>query len=335
LEYPAISTTLSDSSQLARNVCVPPHDTKVRGIKVPPKTTATERRKIVEGHFTDPLGPPAVIPDTTPSAQEMRYLLLLLFRIFGTLFSTELKGDEAGNRFDALAVQFLGCIEKIGVASHPDKIQPIWLSKYGILGLLRCRQHFVDYNYPHSLYEGGIEGEGMVKELRPLCPNAVRAGWPLNLINAYNRKNSLEGLTSGFEATSTVGYLSSKQHDANGRRYSSWVDVDFALQNNKPVSIVVLGTPSSWQCHLLVRMFRVTYSRAVLISDATPFVDVDGFVYHSITLDDEKTTYNAEIPVMKFAVLLPIRDKQDNLKYCVLDKDWRFVDPDKQWTILH
>jgi hypothetical protein len=42
--------------------------------------------------------------------------------------------------------------------------------------MLRCRQHFVDYTYPHSLYKGGIEGEGMVKELRPLCPNAVRKG---------------------------------------------------------------------------------------------------------------------------------------------------------------
>ena len=61
---------------------------KVRGIKVPPKTSATERRKIVEGHFTDPLGPPAVLPDTTPSAREMWHLLLLLFHIFGTLFST-------------------------------------------------------------------------------------------------------------------------------------------------------------------------------------------------------------------------------------------------------
>jgi hypothetical protein len=41
------------------------------------------------------------------------------------------------------------------------------------------------------LFEGGIEGEGMVKDLRPLCPNAVKFHWPLNLINAYNQQNSL------------------------------------------------------------------------------------------------------------------------------------------------
>jgi hypothetical protein len=89
-----------------------------------------------------------------------------------------------------------------------------------MLGLLRCRQHFFDYSYPHSLvYEGGIEGEGMVKELRPLCTNAVRAGWPLNLMNAYNRKNIVESLSSGFESVPTVGLRTSNQHDANGKRY--------------------------------------------------------------------------------------------------------------------
>jgi hypothetical protein len=64
------------------------------------------------------------------------------------------------------------------------------------LGLLRCRQHFIDYTLPHLLFEGGIEGEGMVKELRPLCPNAVRAGWPLCLMDAYNRQNILGSLST-------------------------------------------------------------------------------------------------------------------------------------------
>jgi hypothetical protein len=114
---------------------------------------------------------------TTPTAKEMRHLLVLLFRVFAALFSRDTKELEAANRFEALVIQFLDCVERIGKSCHPDnKKQPIWLSKYGMLGQPRCRQHFLDYSYPHSLYEGGIEGEGMVKELRPLCPNAVRAG---------------------------------------------------------------------------------------------------------------------------------------------------------------
>jgi hypothetical protein len=49
---------------------------RVRGIKVSPKTTADEIRKIVDDHHTNPLGPPKVIRETTPTAKEMRHLLV-------------------------------------------------------------------------------------------------------------------------------------------------------------------------------------------------------------------------------------------------------------------
>jgi hypothetical protein len=125
-------------------------------IKLSPKTSADEIRKIVDDHHTNLLGPPNVIRATTPTAKEMRHLLVLLFRVLGALFSRDTKEVEAANRFKALVIQFLDCVERIGKACHPDKKQPIWLSKYGMLGLLRCRQHFLDYSYPHSLYEGCV-----------------------------------------------------------------------------------------------------------------------------------------------------------------------------------
>ena len=112
--------------------------------------------------------------------------MVLLFHMFGTLSATNLKDNKAGKWFEATVAQFLVCVEKVGQGCHPDKRQPIWLSKYGMLGLLRCWQHFLDYTYLRSLYEGGIEGEGMVKDLHPLCPDAIRSGWPLNLMNGYN-----------------------------------------------------------------------------------------------------------------------------------------------------
>jgi hypothetical protein len=189
----------------------------------------------------------------------MRHLLVLLFRVFAVLFSRDTKELEAANRFEALVIQFLDCVERIGKACHTDKKQPIWLSKYGMLGVLRCRQHFLAYRYPHSLYEGGIEGEGMVKELRPLCLNAVHAGWPLNLMKAYNRKDIVESLSSGFESIPTVGLGTSHQHDANGKRYLSWVDVDHVILNRGPLSIVVLGSDDAWQCYVLVHMFCVSW----------------------------------------------------------------------------
>jgi hypothetical protein len=86
---------------------------KVRSIKFAYKSSAAERTSLVDGYFNLPDGPPAMVPNTTPSATDIRHLLLLLFRVFGMLFSTDLHGEEAGNLFDALAVQFLSCVEKL------------------------------------------------------------------------------------------------------------------------------------------------------------------------------------------------------------------------------
>jgi hypothetical protein len=308
---------------------------QVRGKKVPANTPAAELTHLVKVHHDDPAGLPELVPDMTPSAKEVRYLLLLLFRIFATLFSRDLKGAKAGNRFDALVVQFLVCVQKLGHACHPDKKQPIWLSKYGMLGLLRCRQHFLDYTYPHSLYEGGIEGEGMVKELRSLCPNAVRAGWPINLMNAYNRQNILGSLSGGFESRSTGESTAAAQHDANGSLYSSLADEEHALENKSPLSIVVLGTELASKCHVLVHMFQVTYTREILIGDiSSPTIDEDRSVYHTNSLAEHKSEYNRTKPVLSFALMLPIKKQDGLIQFCLLDKDWRFVGTEKTWTIL-
>jgi hypothetical protein len=309
---------------------------KVRGIKIAQKSSAAERTSQVEGYFNQPNGPPSVVPNITPSSTNIRHLLLLLFHIFGTLFSTVLNGEKAGNRFDALALQFLDRVEQIGRACLPNKKSPIWLSKYGMMGLLRCRQHFVDYTYPHSLYKGGIEGKGMVKELRPLCPNAVWKGWPCNLMNAYNRQNILASLTSGFESYPSCSLPTDGQHRANGKRYSTWVDVDHAMENNRPLSIVVLGSATAWQCHVLVHMFRITHSVAISIDHLVePVIDDVGFVYHGVTFENEKKVYDETKGVMSFALMLPHRDKEGCLHYCLLDKDWRFAKCDGQWSILY
>jgi hypothetical protein len=85
---------------------------------------AVVHRSIVEDHHNNPGGPPTVVPNTKATATDICELVLL-FLIFGTLFATDLKSVEAGNQFEALVVQFLGRVEKIGYACRPDKKQSI------------------------------------------------------------------------------------------------------------------------------------------------------------------------------------------------------------------
>jgi hypothetical protein len=309
---------------------------QLRGLPVPPKICAAELTTLVDSYFIAPTGPPEVQPFTAPAVADIRQLLVLLYQVFGTLFATTMAGEAAGNRFDALVVQFLSLIERVGHACHPKLKKDIWISKYGLLGLLRCHKHFTDYTLPHSLYEGGIEGEGMVKMLRPLCPNAVRAGWPLCLMDAYNRQNILSSLTSGFETSNTASSPCSYQHDSNVKKYKSWADVGHAFDNRLPLSLVVLGTRTSWTCHIMMRMFQVYYTKQVIIHDTiAPLIDLHGYVYHTVSLDQDDCVYDNTLPVLGFALMLPNTcPETGETQYCVVDKDWQFIGKDKTWTYL-
>ena len=97
----------------------------VRGIKLPANMTAVVRRSIVQSHHTDSNGPPPVLPSNTPGAQDIRELINLQFQLFACLYATDLKGDKAGNRFDAIVVPFLDLVERIGKSCHPNNKQPI------------------------------------------------------------------------------------------------------------------------------------------------------------------------------------------------------------------
>ena len=52
-------------------------------------------------------------------------------------------------------------------------------------------QHFVLFRHVRSLYEGHINGEGMVRVLRPLCPRGVKTGWSIQLLKRFYRQQIL------------------------------------------------------------------------------------------------------------------------------------------------
>jgi hypothetical protein len=70
-------------------------------------------------------------------------------------------------------------------------------------------------------------------------------------------------------------------HRANGKQYSTWVDVEHAMKNN------------------------------------------------GLTFENEKKVYDETKGVMSFALMLPHQDKEGYLRYCLLDKDWRFIQCDR------
>jgi hypothetical protein len=87
---------------------------------------------------------------------------------------------------------------------------------------------------------------------------------------------------------------------------------------------------------ILVHMLGVMYLVAISIDQLVePVIDDVGFLYHGVTFDNKKTVYDETNGVMSFALMWPHGDKEGYLRYCLLAKDWQFVQGDGQWSILN
>jgi hypothetical protein len=82
-------------------------------------------------------------------------------------------------------------------------------------------------------------------------------------------------------------------------------------------------------------MFCVSYSRKIILGESKPEVDEEGFVYHEIRLAENQHVYDNAHSVFFFALMLPKTDKYRQLRYCVIDKDRRIVDDEKEWTVIN
>jgi hypothetical protein len=125
------------------------------------------------------------------------------------------------------------------------------------------------------------------------------------------------------------------EHNRNCRRYASWADVNHAWHNRNPISIMVLGTPDEWSCHVLVHMYQTSYTRAIIFNPEHPYVDTAGYVYHSLTLDATECVFDISTTPLSFGLLLPnLWGDEVLFQYAVVDKEWRYVDTNGAWTHL-
>ena len=80
----------------------------------------------------------------------------------------------------------------------------------------------------------------------------------------------------------------------------------------------------------------MVYTKQVIIHDTiAPLIDLQGYVYHTVSLDDDDCVYDNTLPVLGFALMLPNTcPETGETQYCVVDKDWQFIGKDKTWTYL-
>ena len=103
------------------------------------------------------------------------------------------------NRTDARVRAFLSEIEELDALLQPSREKPLYLAKYNFPSLLRAVTHLQPFGNIRDLHEGGIEGEGMVKVLRPLLPKGLKDKFAHHLLRKAFRDTTLDRLLLNLE----------------------------------------------------------------------------------------------------------------------------------------
>jgi hypothetical protein len=83
-------------------------------------------------------------------------------------------------------------------------------------------------------------------------------------------------------------------------------------------------------------MFEVSYTKEISFLPTEPLVGECGFVYHTtLSLVEVEYVYDQSKPVLAFGLMLPnLWDTEGKVQFCVVDKDWQFVNHNHNWTYL-
>lgn len=183
-----------------------------RGISTPRTMLAPAAKILVAEMFERTEGPPDEIVNEAASVdpRDMRRLWQSCSSMFKDLMRVNHDSGTV-NRTDARVRAFLSQIEALDAVLQPARFKPLYLAKYNFPSLLRAVKHLKTFGNIRDLHEGGIEGEAMVKVLRPLMPNGLKDKFAYHLLRKSLRDKTVDrlllNLEEGGEDTATARYF--------------------------------------------------------------------------------------------------------------------------------
>jgi hypothetical protein len=328
----------------------------LRDIEHSSKITAPEARALVKKLLElPPAAQPLVVnePKEPVTTTEIRRLVFLMQNMFRAIFCTDLCGYQAKNRATASVMRFLSLMEHLDRKMNPKREKAIWIVKYNFLGLLRVCESFELYRHARNLYEGGVIGEGIVKELRPLTASGVHGKWATNLLVKYYRQLTLHMLIAATE-----GSGSSRKHCPLGenvesckfKRYTHWIDIAHSMATGQPLPLLLYGSRSEWKAGAVLVSKNQWYFREIMFGDGTGAIDDKyGLAYHRVALGEsiplgalnEEFSMglggNPALPFWDYGVVLPdiLRvdmEGAEGYRYAIIRSNWQYLDVTCAWN---
>jgi hypothetical protein len=171
--------------------------------------------------------PPEVIPPACsvsgPAIQEMVGHCHSLFKyLFAEPHSQ--KDEHAASAHAKLLLTTLTRLDRL---MHPgEDIPNIYEVKYNFISLPRAVMQLAVYGSARNIQEGGIDGEGVVKLLRPLTPRGLKLHFARNLLDAYHRDQQLQELCDDVCVEMSIRNDCTSQERSHLQRLAEMAEAD-------------------------------------------------------------------------------------------------------------
>jgi hypothetical protein len=166
------------------------------------------------------------------------------------------------NRTKARVKAFLSEIERLDLLLQPARIKPLYLAKYNFPSLLRAVTHLRQFGNIRDLHEGGIEGEGMVKVLRPLVPRGLKPHFVTHLLRKVLRDRTLDRIMQNLDTKDMAKDTATEYDDEDQNHLGSMDTALDKLQDQEEESPFLCDDPDVPHCAPL--LFRRYNTRAVV-----------------------------------------------------------------------
>ena len=310
-------------------------------------------RERVRAYLNQSDGPPEIPPPTGvvldshifPTIITMSFMISYLMGMEGSC------GKNEAAVSSLLIRMYLNSIYDVDVASREasqEQRKPLWLSSYNFLSLLNLPNQILHMGPLRNRWEGGVQGEGFLRLVKPTLTSPNRLNWTKNLLTNLVRQRSILAIKESNKRTNETDEGGDDDshwmiRDSKFRTYQDLSEIEDAFTRYEPISIVVVRVPLEDQgddhskvvFNRFFAVFREGQTRRMF-----EFVLTDECLVVSWTLlylSFEKGAAQSfphgsdgKLVVSSYAVMLPSHlekeeNGEDHRVYTVIDHRWRVL----------
>ena len=137
-----------------------------------------------------------------------------------------------------------------------------------------------------NLYEGGVIGEGVVKELRPLVAKGVHWKWATNLLLSHYRHRSIDlliGMTvdeNRRHSSPSTCPLGERVESSKYKQFSTLAEVSYMMSIGQPIPVLLFGCETNWKAGTVVVFKKFWFFRELMFLTEDFLDDDNGITFH-------------------------------------------------------